>query len=191
MFLINSPLSLILFLKKVRFKNLNPLTASKILRFIDYGLFFYIICISIMDLVGLCSSLVNCLSVYPSGIEDCVMQMNNRGTPDNYGFLPSGGPNSPNGPPGGGFPPGVPGPHHTTVQIIHDDGSWSNGIRNLFIYGSGGARLIMNVRRGGSPAQQFFIISSTFIAEGASRILINSLNDPTYIRAHMYNLQAI
>jgi hypothetical protein len=32
---------------------------------------------------------------------------------------------------------------HTNIntQIIHDDGSWSNAIRSLFIYGTGGYRL--------------------------------------------------
>jgi len=49
----------------------------------------------------------------------------------------------------------------------------------------------MNARRGGSPAQQLFIISSTIITESASRVIINSLNDPTYLRAHLYNIRAI
>jgi len=73
-----------------------------------------------------------------------VLLINNRGNPDNYGFINSGTPNTPSGPNtpgGGGFPPGIPGTHHTNVQIIHDDGSWSSGIRSLFIYGSGGARM--------------------------------------------------
>ena len=49
----------------------------------------------------------------------------------------------------------------------------------------------MNARRGGSPAQQVFIISSTILAESVSRVVINSLNDPTYIRAPIYNIRAI
>jgi uncharacterized membrane protein YcgQ (UPF0703/DUF1980 family) len=32
-------------------------------------------------------------------------------------------------------------PNTINTQIIHDDGSWSNAIRSLFIYGSGGYRL--------------------------------------------------
>jgi len=145
-----------------------------------------------MGLVGICASLVECLSVWPSGFEDSVLQMNNRGTPDNYGLINPGTPYSPGGPETlGGFPPGVIGTYHTSVQIIHDDGSWANGIRNLFIYGSGGALLIMNARRGGSPSQQLFIISSTILAESASRLVVNSLNDPGYIRAHIYNIRAI
>lgn len=151
-----------------------------------------------MALVGICASLVDCLSVFPLhyGFDDSLFLMSNRGTPDNYGFITPGSPNTPCGPgtpgtPGGGFPPGIPGTHHTNTQIIHDDGSWSNGIRNLFIYGTGGYRMIMNARRGGTPAQQLFIISTTILAESTSRVLINSLNDPTYLRAHISNIRAI
>ena len=46
--------------------------------------------------------------------------MNNRGNPDNYGFIKPGTPNTPSGPGtpgGGGFLPGIPGTHHTDVQI--------------------------------------------------------------------------
>jgi len=44
-----------------------------------------------MGLVGACASLVECLSVLPSGFagfDDGVLQMN-RGNPDNYGFINS------------------------------------------------------------------------------------------------------
>ena len=51
--------------------------------------------------------------------------------------------------------------------------------------------MIMNARRGGTPAQQLFIISTTILAESTSRVLINSLNDPTYLRAHISNIRAI
>jgi hypothetical protein len=49
----------------------------------------------------------------------------------------------------------------------------------------------MNARRGGTPTQQLFIVTSTIIAESASRLLINSLNDPTYLRAHFSNIKAM
>lgn len=49
----------------------------------------------------------------------------------------------------------------------------------------------MNARRGGTPAQQLFIISSTILAETASRLIINSLNDPTYLRSHAFHIRAI
>jgi hypothetical protein len=179
--------------KQLIFNFFQQLSWSQLL--IYYGLFLYILFSSLRALVGIFASLEDCLSVFPlpNVFEDSVLQMNNRGTPDNYGFINPGTPNSPGGPgtPGGGFPPGLPGTHHTTTHIIHDDGSWSNGIRNLFIYGSGGTRLIMNARRGGTPSQQLFIISTTILAETASRLMINSLNNPAYLRAQIYNLRGI
>jgi hypothetical protein len=49
----------------------------------------------------------------------------------------------------------------------------------------------MNARRGGTPAQQLFIVSTTILAESASRVMINYLNDPTYLRAHFSNLTGL
>jgi hypothetical protein len=71
----------------------------------------------------------------------------------------------------------------TTTQIIHDDGSWSNAIRSLFIYGSGGYRLYLT--RGGSPGSRFVITGSTIIADNISRIITNAINDPNYINNHL------
>ena len=112
---------------KIYFKELSW---TQLLMYFDYGLFLYIIFNSIMALVGICASLVDCLSVFPLhyGFDDSLFLMSNRGTPDNYGFITPGSPNTPCGPgtpgtPGGGFPPGIPGTHHTNTQIIHDDGS--------------------------------------------------------------------
>lgn len=179
----------------------KELSWTQLIRFFDYALLLYIIFHSIMGLVGICAYLVFCLSLSPIqfGFDDSVLHMNNRGTPDNYGFINPISNNTPCGPggnpgtPGGGFPPGFPGTHHhqTQTQIIHDDGSWSNGIRNLFIYGTGGARFIMSAKRGGSPTKQLFIIGSTILAETSSKLVINALNDPTYLRAHISNIKAI
>ncbi len=44
----------------------------------------------------------------------------------------------------------------TNTTIIHDDGSWSNTIRSLFIYGTGIYRI--HLVRGGTPGQRVFII---------------------------------
>jgi hypothetical protein len=95
--------------KQLIFNLLKQLSWTQLLRYFDYGLLFYIIFSSIMALVGICASLVEHLSVFPllSGFEDGVLQMNNRGNPENYGFMSSGTPNSPGGPgtpgtPGGG-----------------------------------------------------------------------------------------
>ena len=182
----------IIFFKQLSFNFFKKLSLTQILRYFDYCLLVYIIFSTILALVGFCGCLVESMSVLPYGFEDSVLQMNNRGTPDNYGFINPGTPNSPGGPgTPGGFPPGVPGSHHTNVHIIHDDGNWANGIRNLFIYGSGGARLIMSAQRGGGPAQRFFIISTTILAETTSRLIINSLNDPGYLRAQASNIRAV
>lgn len=89
----------------------------------DYTLYFYIITISILALVSICSNIVDILCVYPSETGDSFLQMN-RGMPDNYGFQPNpGNPNTGGSP--GGLPPRFPGDHHhhTNVNIIHSDGS--------------------------------------------------------------------
>jgi hypothetical protein len=96
------------FLKQRTLNFLKQLTLTQIVRFFDYGLLIYIIFASVLALVAICASLVDCLSVWPYGFEDSVLQMN-RGTPDNYGFIYPGTPNSPGGPgTPGGFPPGLP-----------------------------------------------------------------------------------
>src|ERR1700726_69899 len=49
---------------------------------------------------------------------------------------------------------------NTTSQVIHNDGSISNSIRSLFIYGSGALRLHLT-RVSGSPGTRAFIIGTT------------------------------
>ena len=73
--------------------------------------------------------------------------------------------------------------HSVNTQIIHDDGSWSNAIRSLFIYGSGGYRLYLT--RGGTPSSRFIITGSTILADNISRIITNAINDPAYITNHL------
>lgn len=73
--------------------------------------------------------------------------------------------------------------HTTNTQIIHDDGSWSNAIRSLFIYGSGGYRLYLS--RGGTPGSRFVITGGTILADNISRVITNAINDPTYITNHL------
>ena len=181
---------LVALFKQIMFNFFKNLTLNQIVRYFDYVLLLYIIISTIIAIVGLCASLVECLSILPSGFENSVLQMN-RGTPDNYGFINPGS-NNPGGPgTPDGFPPGVPGSHHTNVHIIHDDGNWSNGIRNLFIYGSGSARMIMSLRRNGGPTQQLFILGITLVAETTTRVVLNAINDPNYIRAHIWNLRTI
>jgi len=59
----NNSLTSLIFLTIGSFK----LNLPQILRYLDYGLMFYFIFSSIMGLVGACASLVECLSVLPSG----------------------------------------------------------------------------------------------------------------------------
>nr|YP_009653027.1 hypothetical protein [Laccaria bicolor]QCG70085.1 hypothetical protein [Laccaria bicolor] len=71
----------------------------------------------------------------------------------------------------------------TTTQIIHNDGSWSNAIRSLFIYGTGGYRLYLT--RTGSPGSRFMIVGSSMLADNIGRFLANSVNDPNYLVNHL------
>lgn len=74
--------------------------------------------------------------------------------------------------------------NNTTTTIIHDGGSWSNGIRSLIIYGAGGYRLIL-LRNVGYPGSRAFIIGSTIVGYALSRVLIHTINDPEYVRSHV------
>jgi hypothetical protein len=49
----------------------------------------------------------------------------------------------------------------------------------------------INLSRGGTPSQRLFIITSTILAEGARKILHNSINDPGYILANITNLKTV
>ena len=71
----------------------------------------------------------------------------------------------------------------TTTQIIHNDGSWSNAIRSLFIYGTGGYRLYLT--RNGSPGSRFAIVGTSILADNVGRFLANSINDPNYLANHI------
>jgi hypothetical protein len=72
---------------------------------------------------------------------------------------------------------------NTTTQIIHNDGSWSNAIRSLFIYGTGGYRLYLT--RTGSPGSRFMIVGGSMLADNVGRFLANSVNDPNYLVNHL------
>lgn len=77
----------------------------------------------------------------------------------------------------------------TTTTIIHDDGSWSNTIRSLFIYGTGAYRLSL-LPQGGSPSKRFVVIGSTLVAEGLTKVINNTINDPSYVKNHLTNWSA-
>ena len=71
----------------------------------------------------------------------------------------------------------------TTTQIIHNDDSWSNAIRSLFIYGSGGYSLYLI--RNGSPGSRFIIVGGSILADNLGIFIANSINDPNYLVNHL------
>ena len=80
--------------------------------------------------------------------------------------------------------------HTTNVQVIHSDGSWSSGIRSLFIYGTGALR-ISTLKAGGTPSSRAFVIASTLGADAVSKIFNNAINDPKYILSHVESWKTI
>lgn len=72
----------------------------------------------------------------------------------------------------------------STTTIIHDDGSWINAVRSLFIYGAGVYRISL-MRGGGTPGGRAFVIMSSVVGDAASKILFNIINDTTYVRGHV------
>ena len=79
--------------------------------------------------------------------------------------------------------------HSTDVRVIHDDGSWNNSIKSLFIYGTGALRL--HLARGGTPATRTFIIASTIGTDVLAKVINNTINDPAYVRSHLENWSTI
>ena len=69
----------------------------------------------------------------------------------------------------------------STTTIIHDDGSWINAVRSLFIYGAGAYRISL-LRGGGTPGGRAFIVMGSVLGDAASKILFNIINDSTYVR---------
>lgn len=78
--------------------------------------------------------------------------------------------------------------HNTNVGIDRNSGgiSW----REAFIYGSGALRLSL-LRSGGTPGQRAFVIGTTVISEAASKAVMNAINDPDYILAHLNSWNVI
>ena len=75
---------------------------------------------------------------------------------------------------------------NTTTTIIHNDGSWSNAIRTIFIYGSGGYRLTL-LKGGGTPGSRAFVIGTTILGDALSKVVNNTINDPSYVRNQYIN----
>ena len=186
------------FLNRICFKlfNLKEDFVGALFFYLDYLLFFSVIVFLILDLVSCCCSIVEKMSMITDTSGANILQMSSSNTGSG---LPSdsGMPNSTGGNPGGnpggnsgGNPEGF-GSYNTNRQIVHDDGNWSNTIRNLFVYGTGGARFLVNLSRGGTPTQRLFIIGTTLVTDGVGRIIQNTLNDPNYVLANVRNWQTI
>lgn len=72
----------------------------------------------------------------------------------------------------------------TNVSIIHADGTWSETIRTLFIYGAGTLRLTLGPKTGGTPGFRAVTVASTIAADLLTKVLHNTINNPFYVRDH-------
>ncbi|KIP01079.1 hypothetical protein PHLGIDRAFT_39726, partial [Phlebiopsis gigantea 11061_1 CR5-6] len=78
----------------------------------------------------------------------------------------------------------------TITNIIPEEGSWSSGIRSLFIYGTGAYRLTL-LRGGGTPSARAFVLASSVGADAISRVVNKTINDPAYLKSHYLNWKFI
>ena len=79
----------------------------------------------------------------------------------------------------------------TTTTIIHNDATQIKNIfficeRTMFIYGSGGYRLSL-LKGGGTPGSRAFVICSTIVGDALSKVVNNTINDPSYVRNNYVN----
>ena len=82
-------------------------------------------------------------------------------------------------------------PNNTiNTTIIHNDGNWSNGIRSLLIYSTGGLRLAL-LRGGGTPGSRAFVIATTIAGDAASKVLNNTINDPNYVKNYYVSWRSV
>jgi hypothetical protein len=132
------------------------------------------------------------MSVFQFCNEDAFLQMsnNNPGSnlPGNSGIPNSNGGN-PSGLPGGNNNPTPFGTYNTNTTIIHNDDSWSNTVRSIFIYGTGAIRF--HLVRNGPPSPRILIIGGTLAVDTIGRIVQNSINDPNFILANIENIRTI
>ena len=71
-------------------------------------------------------------------------------------------------------------PAHTSQVIVTRDTSTSDSIRTGVFYGAGAWRLLVNYSRNGTIFSRLLIGSTTMVAEAASKVLHNQINDPEY-----------
>lgn len=78
----------------------------------------------------------------------------------------------------------------TNTTILHSNEGWAQGIKSIFIYGTGVIRLQL-LRSGGTPLSRGFVIGSTIVADAASTALKNAINDPEYVEKHFNSWKRI
>lgn len=74
------------------------------------------------------------------------------------------------------------------TQIILDDGSWSNGIRSIFLYSTAAWRISMTRP---SPGRQFAIVGMSIFGDFSARFISNAINNPRFILEHYRNWKII
>lgn len=160
------------FSPKFYFSNLfYKLNYKKFLECIDFLLFVLVIFFIVNDIILIVSSLIENLIIFNSNcFIDLALNMSSQGNGVNTTSNTAA--------------------HSTHVTIVHNDGSWANGIRSLFIYGTGAFRLSLT-RAVGSPSTRGFIIASTLAADGLTRVVNNTINDPSYVKSHIDNWKMI
>nr|WVH38304.1 hypothetical protein [Trametes meyenii] len=79
--------------------------------------------------------------------------------------------------------------NNATTTIIQNDGSWSNSIRTLFIYGTGAYRFHL-INNTGTPGSRFFVIASTVAGDTISKVVNNIINE-SYVINPFVNWKAI
>lgn len=72
----------------------------------------------------------------------------------------------------------------TTTTIIHSNDGWAQGVKSIFIYGTGALRFHM-LRSAGTPLQRTFVLGSTIAIDAASTALKTAINDPDYVEKHI------
>ena len=161
----------------------NNIKFNTIVDSFDYFILTIVIFCLLGDIISLLSSLINIIFEYSnlsvSNLISCIVDNSTSTTvttptvttPTHTVTVPSTSSN----------------PNAVTItNIIHEDGSWSNTVKSIFIYGSGAFRLHLT-RNGGTPATRAFVIASTLAADALSRVVNNTINDPSYIKSHVIN----
>lgn len=150
----------IMYKEKIKMKNKN---LALIIKSIDLIFIVLVLAFLVNDLISILISLINTIYNY-SNAQDIIYNISTS----NVNTSTS---------------------HNTDVRVIHDDGTWANSIKSLFIYSTGALRL--HLARGGTPASRTFIIATTIATDAVSKFINNTINDPAYVRSHFENWSAI